>query len=240
MGNLVKKTASCQDMLAWFEQNGQVVGSPRPGDIVFYKYSTNNRRTNHVGLVYSVRSNDSFSTIEGNTSVNSNDNGGKVMLRDRTRKNVVAFARPKYQSGQVNRLLAIANGEVGISEYPPNSNNVKYNTWYYGHAVSGANYPWCAVFISYIFNLLEGGSQAPTKPTNEKPILDNKPVLRRGSKGDLVELVQSMLVLKGYVIAVDGDFGPNTEAAIKDFQNKNHLKPDGIIGPLTWDALLKK
>lgn len=240
MGNLVKKTASCQDMLAWFEQNGQVVSSPRPGDIVFYKYSTNNRRTNHVGLVYTVRSNDSFSTIEGNTSVNSNDNGGKVMLRDRTRKNVVAFARPKYQAGQLNRLLAIANGEVGISEYPPNSNNVKYNTWFYGHAVSGANYPWCAVFISYVFNLLEGGSQVATKPTNEKPIIDNKPILRRGSKGDLVELVQSMLVLKGYIIDVDGDFGPNTEAAVKDFQNKKHLKPDGIIGPLTWDALLKK
>lgn len=239
MGNLVKKTASCQDMLAWFEQNGQVVSSPRPGDIVFFKYKTNNRRTNHVGLVYSVKSADSFQTVEGNTSVNSNDNGGKVMLRERTRTNVVAFARPKYQPGQINRLLGIANGEVGISEYPPNSNNVKYNTWYYGHAVSGANYPWCAVFISYIFNLLDGGTQVSTPPTNEKPILNNKPVLKRGSKGELVELLQELLVVRGYIIVIDGDFGPKTEEAVKDFQNKQHLTVDGIVGPMTWNALCK-
>jgi len=48
-------------------------------------------------------------------------------------------------------LIAIAMKEVGITEYPPNSNNVKYNTWFYGHEVSGAAYPWCAVFVSWCF-----------------------------------------------------------------------------------------
>ena len=108
---LIKKTASCLDMLTWFEQNGQIVSSPEPGDIVFFKYKTNNRRTNHVGIVYYVKSPTSFQTIEGNTSINSNDNGGSVMMRNRTNANVVAFARPKYLPHQRQKILLIADGE---------------------------------------------------------------------------------------------------------------------------------
>lgn len=47
------------------------------------------------------------------------------------------------------KIIDIAKSEIGTSEKPLGSNNIKYNTWYYGHAVSGANYPWCAVFISW-------------------------------------------------------------------------------------------
>lgn len=42
-------------------------------------------------------------------------------------------------------------------ESPPNSNNVRYNTWYYGHPVSG-QYPWCAVYQSYIWIVECGGN----------------------------------------------------------------------------------
>lgn len=232
---LVKKTASCLDMLTWFEQNGQIVDFPLPGDVVFFKYSTNSRRTNHVGLVYHVNSQDSFSTIEGNTSVNSNDNGGAVMVRQRTRKNVIAFARPRYaDKNQLNRLLSLADAEVGNTEYPPNSNNVKYNTWYYGHAVNGSAYPWCAAFISYIFATLDGSIKPAPKPT-----IPNKPTIKAGSKGDIVKLLQDLLLVNGYVLSVDGVFGPITEKAVKSFQMANGLNADGIVGPLTWAALTK-
>ena len=91
---LCPKTASCLQMLEWFEQNRQVVKSPQEGDIVFFRYSTNARRTNHVGLVVDVKGN-TITTIEGNTSKDSNDNGGKVMRRKRSGK-IVAYARPRY------------------------------------------------------------------------------------------------------------------------------------------------
>ena len=91
---LCPKTASCANMLEWFEKKGQIVKNPKPGDIVFFKYSTNNRRTNHVGIVVSA-SGKIINTIEGNTSVKSQDNGGCVMQRNRT-SNIVAYARPKY------------------------------------------------------------------------------------------------------------------------------------------------
>lgn len=233
---LVKKTASCLDMLTWFEQNNQVVPFPLPGDVAFFKYATNSRRTNHVGIVFHVNSQDSFKTIEGNTSINSDDNGGAVMIRQRTRKNLVSFARPKYPDKNVlNKVLALANTEVGITEYPPNSNNVKYNTWYYGHAVSGKNYPWCATFISYIFASVDSNIVIPST----KPVTQTYPTIRRGSKGQYVKVLQNILINKNYILQVDGDFGPMTEKAVKDFQTKSGLKPDGIVGPLTWAMLTK-
>lgn len=48
-------------------------------------------------------------------------------------------------------VLACAKSQLGVKESPANSNNVKYNTWYYGHAVSGSGYAWCAVFITWCF-----------------------------------------------------------------------------------------
>lgn len=49
------------------------------------------------------------------------------------------------------RVLDIARKELGVKESPPNSNRVKYNTWYYGREVSGAAYPWCMTFVQWVF-----------------------------------------------------------------------------------------
>lgn len=52
---------------------------------------------------------------------------------------------------RVEDILKIAKAEIGVKESPPNSNNVKYNTWYYGKPVSGSQYAWCCVFIEWLF-----------------------------------------------------------------------------------------
>lgn len=103
--SLCIKTASCVQMLEWFEKRGQLVKTPQAGDIVFFKYSTNNRRTNHVGLVVSYDGK-VVNTIEGNTSSSSKgsqDNGGMVAQRNRY-SNIVAYARPKYQDGSLTNI----------------------------------------------------------------------------------------------------------------------------------------
>lgn len=56
------------------------------------------------------------------------------------------------------RLLAIAQKEVGVTEHPAGSNKVKYNTWFYGREVSGAAYPWCCVFVCWVFHQAGLGS----------------------------------------------------------------------------------
>lgn len=48
-------------------------------------------------------------------------------------------------------VALLAATQVGIRENPPNSNNVRYNTWYYGREVSGSAYPWCMVFVQWVF-----------------------------------------------------------------------------------------
>ena len=105
--DLCKKTASCQEMLAWFEKAGQIVKTPQAGDIVFFKYKTNSRRTNHVGIVIGVQGN-KISTIEGNTSIASSDNGGCVMQRIRS-SNIVAYARPNYDDA----FIEVKKGSKG-------------------------------------------------------------------------------------------------------------------------------
>ena len=110
--SLCPRTASCVNMLAWFEQKRQIVKKPQPGDIVFFKYSTNARRTNHTGLVVSVSEDGrTINTIEGNTSVTNQDNGGKVMQRNRY-SNIVAYARPRYEGTQNDTTDRKSNEEI--------------------------------------------------------------------------------------------------------------------------------
>lgn len=54
-----------------------------------------------------------------------------------------------------------------------------------------------------------------------------------GSYGGDVKLLQEALNKHGYGLKVDGIFGNKTEAAVKDFQSKNGLVADGIVGPKT-------
>ena len=57
-------------------------------------------------------------------------------------------------------------------------------------------------------------------------------ILKRGLKGAPVKRLQTKLG-----ITADGDFGPGTEKAVRDFQASAGLAVDGIAGPDTFTAL---
>lgn len=64
-------------------------------------------------------------------------------------------------------------------------------------------------------------------------------VAKRGDESDYVKDLQMMLIKKGYVkIAADGDFGPQTEAAVRDFQKANALDVTGQIDTDTLNKLM--
>ncbi len=61
-----------------------------------------------------------------------------------------------------------------------------------------------------------------------------------GSSGEDVKKLQKALNSAGYNLAVDGEFGPKTQSAVKAYQQKNGLAVDGIVGVNTWNSLNSK
>lgn len=51
------------------------------------------------------------------------------------------------------QVMTVAERYIGVTEYPPNSNKVMFNTDYYGSAVSGADYPWCCTYVWDVFRI---------------------------------------------------------------------------------------
>jgi peptidoglycan hydrolase-like protein with peptidoglycan-binding domain len=73
--------------------------------------------------------------------------------------------------------------------------------------------------------------------------------VKLGSQGDAVRGVQEEFQFRNLSgdpskgLAVDGIFGPNTDAAVRGFQRALHadipsVTVDGIVGPVTWQALV--
>lgn len=73
-----------------------------------------------------------------------------------------------------------------------------------------------------------GGGQGDT---GERP--STGVVLKRGIKSSGVEWLQSRLTKRGYVLTVDGIYGPKTETAVRAFQDNMGIKVDGIAGDVT-------
>jgi hypothetical protein len=66
-------------------------------------------------------------------------------------------------------------------------------------------------------------------------------LMRVGVSGDNVRRVQECLnQVQNAQLATDGVFGPLTDAAVRNFQSANGLNADGIVGPLTWNALMPR
>lgn len=83
----------------------------------------------------------------------------------------------------------------------------------------------------HIQNLLDGRAPAPPPA----PPRD----LKRGDSGDSVRELQNRLHLHNLLKSseIDGQFGPKTEAAVKAFQLRRGLRPDGIVGQNTRKEL---
>ena|ERR1700730_16983063 len=64
------------------------------------------------------------------------------------------------------------------------------------------------------------------------------PVVQNGNQGHPIRALQFLLRAHGHNLAVDGMFGPTTEAAVKAFQTGKGMTADGIVTPQTWSALI--
>lgn len=78
----------------------------------------------------------------------------------------------------------------------------------------------------------------------EETFMQKMEVLKKGSSGSEVYLLQAFLKCKGYkdgdnkVLSLDSNMGDKTVAALKRFQKASGLKVDGMAGPATWDKII--
>lgn len=111
--------------------------------------------------------------------------------------------------------------------------------------VSPTNNPWATgslepgQFNTPTSGLIPQLTQLPSLGPSLTPIpAPTSSVLKLGSKGQDVKNLQTRLKALGYLKgAVDGDFGKTTEIALKAFQARNGLSPDGVAGAATLTKL---
>lgn len=71
----------------------------------------------------------------------------------------------------------------------------------------------------------------------ERPARNAMAMLALGAGGPAVEALQRDLRLLGYPLIADGDFGSATQAALRQFQLQNGLRPDGVYGARSMEAM---
>ena len=98
--------------------------------------------------------------------------------------------------------------------------------------------------IIYIYNAVKRLSELDSEGISVSEYTQQfTNVLRRGDSGNDVRVIQYYLAAVGNyyptvpVIPVTGNFGEQTENAVKAFQTLSGLNPDGIVGRQTWNAL---
>ena len=98
-----KKCAGCTTLMNYYREQGQLVTeSYKPGDLVFFQFDKD-AASDHIGIIEKDNG-DTITTIEGNTSPNSDANGGAVMRRTRKKSLIMAVARPKYPHATGEKL----------------------------------------------------------------------------------------------------------------------------------------
>ncbi|WP_239145913.1 peptidoglycan-binding domain-containing protein [Actinoplanes couchii] len=85
---------------------------------------------------------------------------------------------------------------------------------------------------------LGGPSAAVRREEVNEMALEAWPLVSRGDDVHPVTSLQYHLRQRGHTVDVDGEFGSETDAAVRAFQKDRQLTVDGIVGPLTWQALV--
>ena len=180
---------------------------------------------NHDGLQYELAG------MAGQTHAQWADAYSKAVL-DRTARQAAADAT---QYGIPIRKLSSSQLKAGWSGFTGHA-DVRKAFKRSTHWDPGPNFPW-TTFLALVSHYT--GAGATTVVTRNSPA--DWIVLRKGMRGDSVEFLQQKAISRwGSKIRVDGDFGPATEAFVKNFQRYKHLSVDGVVGPNTWLALMEQ
>ena len=89
-----KGYAGCAYGLSHYRKTGEITTNPQPGDIVFFDWNGDGR-PDHTGIFKRHIDSLTFETVEGNTAIGNDSNGGEVMIRNPRKYKQATFVHPK-------------------------------------------------------------------------------------------------------------------------------------------------
>ena len=109
-------------------------------------------------------------------------------------------------------------------------------SWGGGHVDCGPNFP-----LDQVLQMAGGSSPTPTPPTPAAPPAGGVPpfpgvLLSNFTEHPSARAWQQQMVTRGWNLAVDGQYGTESENVCRQFQAEKGLGVDGVVGPETWAA----
>lgn len=245
-----QKTAYCPFVYNYARTHGLLVTDGyRAGDLLLYDWNGDGQ-PDHIGFCAGA-SGSMLTVIEGNVS-------DRVMRLTRTASSVKAAYRPRY-SDQPDKTPAAAEMQQAPAYRPGDRYMVQAGDtlWSIAERFLGDGSRWDELYSANGLSSTmihpgqvivlpgergtvdaEDPDPAPVPPAAEEGDL---PQLRPGDSGQVVKVLQILLRRAGYalpVYGVDGDFGAETETALRDFQRAQGIPETGTVTPVTWAVLL--
>lgn len=229
LDKLIPKQAYVPSMVSWYKNKSLFKARgyyPTTGDIIFFDYNLNGT-SDHVGIVEKCE-NGNIYTIEGNKS-----QMVKRCVYNVNNAYIYGFGLVQYPEEEKETTTVSQGLVAGVQEYL----NKKYG---FGLAVDNI----CGIKTKTA--LVKALQTEFNNTYNAKLVVDGIfgvktksacPNVRLGANNAIVYLIQAMLICKGYNLVLDGIFGNNTLNAVRDFQSKNRLTVDGIVGINTFTKL---
>lgn len=213
-----KKTAYCPTVETWGKSNKLTVDKSKGkyADIVLFDF-TGRGISGHIGFIVQKNSDGTYKTLEGNTAVGNDSNGGCVMYRTRSRSSIRCIIRPKYEAEKENTTTSTTK----TTKKTTTATSAK-TTFIKGVQKS------CGAKVDGI-----AGSETLSKTITVSAT--------KNSTHAVVKYIQTYLNYLGYNCGtVDGIAGSKFTAAVKKFQKANGCVVDGEITAkcTTWKKLL--
>lgn len=252
--SIIPTFASCDIGADWFRNKGRYekgkhyggTYTPKRGDVVFYSSKHTQNDSTHVGYVVSVTG-DTIKAIEGNK----NDAVGYRTIKT-SDKYIIGYGRVADFAGGSSTSTEVQTFQCSVADFQSYLNRqypttIKTNC---GASLAvdndfGEKTRNAALCVwKYEMNKKKAGYTFDLKNRNFltkcREYANKFAVVKQGSKGRFVYLVQGLLRARGFYYGdLDGEAGSITETAIKAFQSKNRLTVDGSCGADTWTALFK-
>ena len=174
-----------------------------------------------------------------NSMGNSNHNSGTALDYNWNKHPFHAWGTWGANRGKVDKIIADFRGTIEFGGNWTSPRDEMHFELHYGEGHAGTE-----ALAAELRNGLWGIFAPGTEPTPGTPTPTGDDLLQLGDSGEKVVALQRELnrvfpKYKTTPLAEDGDYGPLTEAAVREFQERAGITVDGIVGPDTRAALKK-